>query len=73
MRKLQKIDLRLKVSDEIVIELNQSITSLKDSESDELFELKGELMPELFLIQICKGIVPFAELWMRIFQRFQVL
>jgi len=46
---------------------------LKDSESDELFELKGELMPELFLIQICKGIVPFAELWMRIFQRFQVL
>jgi hypothetical protein len=46
---------------------------LKDRESDELLELKSELMPELLLVQICERIVPLTKLWVRIFLRFKVL
>lgn len=48
-------------------------TDLEDSESYELLELEGELVPELLLVQICKRIVPLRKLRMRAAQRFQVL
>ena len=46
---------------------------LENGESDELLELKSELVPKLLLVQICQRIVPIGELWVLVAKGFQVL